>query len=86
MDLENIEYTTVQLSAKIYGGFQYKIPTELFNKMTYDEVIKETKIYMKNFFKIHNLYELHDNIDNLTLHMHDDLYSKKVRFLCDHCH
>lgn len=84
--MENIEYTTIQISSKIYGGFQYKIPTELFNKMSYDDVIKETKIYMKNFFKTYNLYELCNNIDHLSLHMHDDLYSKKIRFLCDNCH
>jgi hypothetical protein len=86
MEIENIEYTTIQISAKIYGGFQYKIPTELFNKMSYDDVIKETKIYMKNFFKTYKLYELCNNIDDLSLHMHDDLYSKKIRVLCDNCH
>ncbi len=83
---EEPKYTTVQISAKLYAGFQYKIPTDVIKNMKEEDIIQETKTYMKNFFNSHNLYLLSEKIDNLELHCHDTEYDKKVIYLCDHCH
>lgn len=81
------EFVTLQISAKIYCGFQYKIHREIISKMTIDEIINEFKIYMKNFFEIHNLYILKDGIDPLILHIHDDIpFTNDIVYLCDHKH
>jgi len=83
-----IEFITVQISAKIYSGFQYKIPKDIFNNMNFDEIVKETKDYMKLFFKQNNLYLLADQIDNIgELHFHDDIpYNRDIIYLCDSSH
>lgn len=90
-EIENhkLQYTTIQISAQLFSGFQYKIPTDLLKNMSNDEVIKETKIYMKNFFDTHNLWILKDKVDELEFHIHDDLEKldeTKILYLCDHCH
>lgn len=54
--------------------------------MTSDEIIKEIKIYMKNFFETHNLYILKQGVDNLKLHIHEDISNdKNIIYLCNHC-
>jgi uncharacterized membrane protein YkgB len=84
-----IDFITIQISAKIYSGFQYKIPKDIINKMTEEEIIIETKTYMKNFFNNNNLYSLKDGIDALKLHFHDTIPIEDditIIYLCDHCH
>jgi hypothetical protein len=82
------DFITIQISAKIYAGFQYKIPKEIINNMTSEEIIKEVKIHMKNFFtNPYDLYLLREGIDKLELHIHDDIpYNRPIIYLCDHCH
>jgi hypothetical protein len=83
----NSEETIIfQISAPIYSGFQYKIPKSNVEFMTSDEIIKEIKIYMKNFFESYNLYILHQGIDNLQLHIHENItIDKDIIYVCDHC-
>ena len=86
---KEIDFITIQISAKIYSGFQYKIPKDIINKMSEEEIIVETKTYMKNFFNNNNLYILKDGIDTLQLHFHDTIPIKDditIIYLCDHCH
>ena len=82
------EFITVQISAKVYAGFQYKIPKDIFNTMNIGEIINEITVYMKNFFKTHNLYLLERGVDEMSgLHFHDDIpYNRDIIYLCDHCH
>ena len=81
-------FINIQISAKIYAGFQYKIPKEIINNMTSEEIIKEVKIHMKNFFtNPYDLYLLREGIDKLELHIHDDIpYNRPIIYLCDSTH
>lgn len=76
------EFTIINISAKIFSGFQYKIPKEICKNMEINEIILETKNYMKNFFKIHNMWILEKEVDNLNLHCHNIDYNNL--YLCDH--
>ena len=38
-------------------------------KMSETDIIEEMKVFMKTFFKIHNLEELKQGVDNLNLHI-----------------
>ena len=82
---EEPEYTIVQISAKIYAGFQYKIPTDVIKNMKEEEIIQEIKTYMKNFFNTHNLWLLSEGLDKIELHIHDTPYDKII-YVCDHNH
>ena len=76
-----------QISSPIYSGFQYIIPKSNIQNMTSDEIIKEIKIYMKNFFETHNLYILKQGVDNLKLHIHEDITAdKNIIYICNHCY
>jgi hypothetical protein len=80
------ENIILQISGPIYSGFQYKIPKSYIMYMTSDEIIKEIKIYMKNFFKSYNLYILEEGIDKLNLHIHEDIsIDKDIIYICVHC-
>lgn len=81
-------FITIKLSTKLYAGFEYKIPKDIFNKMTTQEIISEFKTYMKNFFSYpHNLYMLKKDIDKLDLHIHDDIpHNRAVIYLCNSTH
>ena len=80
------DFITIQISAKIYSGYQYKIPKELYPKYSEEEIINEVKIGMKNFFNSHNLYLLSEDIDTLKLHFHDkNTHPDNIIYLCDHC-
>ena len=37
--MSEIEFMTVQISAKTYSGFQYKIPKDIFNNMIFSTII-----------------------------------------------
>ena len=81
------DYITFQVSAKTYAGFKYPIPKIIANNMTSDDIVRELKNYMKNFFESHNLYLLKDGINNLNLHMHDTApFKQDVIYVCDHSH
>jgi hypothetical protein len=84
----NDNFITFQVSAELYCGFQYKIPFDIVKKMSNEEIIKEIKIHMKNFFsKPHDLYILKNGIDKLNLHIHDKIEEgSNIIYLCDHCH
>ena len=77
--------TILQISAKIYWGFQVNISKDLLSSMRIDEIISYVKNQMKNFFKTHNLLELQEGIDNLNLHIHNFNNEDQVIYLCDHC-
>ena len=55
--MNNDDFTTVKIIAKIYNGFQHKIKTDKFIKMSSQEIVDETKTVMKCFFQQHNLSE-----------------------------
>ena len=81
-----IEFTTIQISAKIYSGYQYKIPKLMLQTMSQEDVIAEVKTHMKNFFRFNNLYILENGVESMNLHFHEDLTSDKdIIYLCDHC-
>ena len=80
---KNRSYFTIEISAKLFKGFQYKMSIEQFSKLGSQEVIFEVKNYMKKFFRSYNLYELSEKVDDLDLHMHDNLYDPEVMILCD---
>ena len=85
--MESGKFMTIQLSAKIYAGFQYKIPKDVIKNMTSEEIILHTKKYMKNFFETYNLYLLKNGVDDLELHFHDDIpYNRDIIYLCDSTH
>lgn len=79
------DFVIIQISAPIYGGFRYSIPKYFIETMTQDEIIKEVKIFMKNFFEIHNLFILKEGVDKLELHFHEEIdKNKDVIYLCNH--
>jgi len=85
--MESSKFITVQISAKIYAGFQYKIPKDVIKNMTSEEIVLHTKKYMKNFFETYNLYLLKNGVDELELHFHDDIpYNRDIIYLCDATH
>ncbi len=85
-EMNSDENIIFQISAPIYSGFQYIIPKSNVQFMTSDEIIKEIKIYMRNLFQSYNLYVLKDGIDNLNLHIHEDIsIDKNIIYVCDHC-
>lgn len=45
-----VEIVTFQVSSKTYCGFTYKIPLEICNSMSDDDIINEIKHSMKQFF------------------------------------
>ena len=77
--------TIIQISAKIYWGFQVNISKDLLRSMKVDDIIIHVKNKMKNFFKTHNLLELQEGVDNLNLHIHNFDIKDPVIYLCDHC-
>ena len=82
------EFITVQISAKLFAGFQHKIAKEVINKMSVAEIIDEVKIHLKNFFSFpFDLYLLREKVDDLQLHIHDDIpFNRPIIYLCDSCH
>ena len=81
------DFIIIEISAKIYAGFQYKISKNTLKNMKTSDIIDKVKIYMINFFKTHNLYLLQEGVDNMKLHFHTDiLFNKNIVYLCDHCH
>ena len=81
------QFITIQVSAPIYWGFQYKIPLEYALSVTHDTLIKETLNYMKNFFNNHNLRELKEGLDNLDFCIHQTIQSTDtIIYLCSHNH
>ena len=82
------DFITIKISTKVYAGFTYKIPKEIFIQMNTEEIIKEVKTYMKNFFtNPHDLFLLREGVDKLELHSHDDIpYNRPIIYLCDNDH
>ena len=52
--------------------------------MSEKDIIEEMKVFMKTFFKIHNLEELKQGVDNLNLHIHGKITIGETIYLCDH--
>ena len=80
------ELVTLQISGKIYWGFNIKIERKLLNKMTHKQIIDYTKIQMKDFFSTYNLLALKEGVDKLDLHIHcdEDFNNLNIIYLCDH--
>jgi hypothetical protein len=79
-----IEYTKIQISAKLYWGFNIEIPNNRLITMTKDEIVDEIKSFMKTFFELYNLEELKNGIDLLNLHIHDDIIIGQTIYVCEH--
>ena len=77
-------YTKVQISAKIYWGFNIEIPNVRIVTMSDKDIIDEIETFMKTFFNIYNLEELRSGIDNLNLHIHDRPPLGQTIYVCDH--
>lgn len=82
--------TIVQISAKLFWGYQYYIPNTTFESMSQEEIIIEVKKDMQLFFKKHNLLDLYDRVKDLNLHIHsnerNDIGDEgDIIYLCDHC-
>ena len=78
------DFTKVQISAKIYWGFNIKISNNKIIIMSEQEIIEEIKNSMKIFFKIHGLEELKQGIEKLNLHIHDRPALGQIIYVCDH--
>ncbi len=87
-DLTNVEFITIKIRARPYTGFEYRVPKDIFKKMTSAEIVQEVKTYMKNFFtNPHDLPFLREGVDKLELHFHDDIpYNRPIMYLCDDNH
>lgn len=82
--MEN-QFITLQVSAKIYWGYQYKVPLMYSLSVTSETLIHELKIHMKNFFSSHNLEELKEGVDKLNLHIHQEINTHStVVYVCSH--
>ena len=78
-------FITLQVSAKIYWGFQYKVPLEYALNVTPESLAKETQTHMKNFFDTHNLQELKEGVDKLHLCIHGEINElDTIVYVCDH--
>lgn len=80
------QFITLQVSAPIYWGFQYKVPLVYAISVSMETLIKELQAHMKHFFSTHNLLELRDGVDKLHLHTHQTIISHtdNVIYLCNH--
>ena len=58
--IESNNYTKVQISAKIYWGFNIEIPNVRIITMSEKDIVDEIETFMKTFFKIHGLDELRE--------------------------
>ena len=52
--------------------------------MSEKDIIEEMKVFMKTFFKIHNLEELKEGVDKLNLHIHQKITIGETIYLCNH--
>ncbi len=77
--------TILQISAKIYWGFNVEISKDILKSMKIDNIILYIKTQMKTFFKTYNLLELAEGVDKLNLHIHNYNINDPVIYLCDHC-
>ena len=85
--MENI---TIQVSARIYNGYQYSCPREWIHTEYAETLIGMIKVSMKNFFRKNNLFELAEGVDKLNLHLHLEGITREnvpvVIFACDSKH
>jgi hypothetical protein len=78
-------YTKIQISAKIYWGFNIEILNEKLNIMDDKDIVNEIKSIMKTFFLLHGMEELKEGVDKLNLHIHDRPTSLgQTIYVCDH--
>lgn len=86
MDNNNdTKFITLQVSAPIFWGFQYKVPLDYALSVTVDSLAAEVKTYMKNFFELHNLQELKDMVNKLNFCIHQQINSAdNIVYICDH--
>ena len=82
--IESNNYTKVQISAKIYWGFNIEIPNGRIITMSEKDIVDEIETFMKTFFKIHGLDELREGVDKLNLHIHDRPPLGETIYVCDH--
>jgi len=76
--------TKIQISAKTYWGFNIKIPNNKLSLMTDIDIVEEIKKEMITFFKNNNLEELKEGVNNLNLHIHDQISTGSTIYVCDH--
>ena len=48
------------------------------------DIVEEIKDSMRKFFKKYNLEELKEGINELNLHIHDQVVLGKTIYVCDH--
>ena len=79
------KFVTIQVSAPVFWGFRYRVPLDYALSVTTECLAAEVKIYMKNFFELHNLQELKDRVDRLNLCIHQEIKSSdNIVYICDH--
>lgn len=82
--MEN-KFITIQVSAPIYWGFQYKIPLMYAMNTSSSDLTQELKTHMKNFFNSHNLQELKEGVDKLDFHIHHTIQEDDtIIYACCH--
>lgn len=79
------KYTTIQVSATTYWGFKMHIETEKLLVMNKKEIIEKLIEVMKTFFYEHNLMELAEGVDNLNLHIYQNILENPI-YACEHKH
>jgi hypothetical protein len=78
-------YTKIQISAKIYWGFNIEILNDKVNIMSDQDIINDIKSSMKTFFLLYGMEELKEGVDKLNLHIHNRPTSPgQTIYVCDH--
>lgn len=81
-------FVTLQISAPTYWGYNIKVLQQTLLNSSLEDIIHLLKSDMKIFFEEHNLMELKDGVDNLNLHIHQDIEPHhEIIYVCaDHNH
>ena len=78
-------YTKIQISAKIYWGFNIEILNNTLKTMSDQDIVNEIKSSMKTFFLFYGMEELKEGVNKLNLHIHNRPISLgETIYVCDH--
>jgi len=76
--------TRIEVSAPQYAGFNYQISDDEIPFMIEEDIVSQTKAIMKSFFDYHNLHSLRDGIEDLHLHIHQNIEPGNTIWVCSH--
>jgi hypothetical protein len=82
---------TFIISSELFWGWKSSLNTSKYN--THEKIIKKVKDDLKEFLNSRNLLELVKKVDEMTLHIHNEMHDIIHEdnplgpfYLCDHCH